>query len=134
MFNPKYLIIASVQATKDKLDINKKLKSLPGEWDVINLDGTLTSFKNDIFDENICSKNITKLAYIKTFKDSHKDNRTYLQVDTMEVYIKYQILKNPTIYISDANNFSEMEMGFDIDNIVEELGVSKRNILYRATL
>ena len=36
--------------------------------------------------------------------------------------------------VADANNFSEMEMGFDMDNIVEELGVSRKNILYKVTL
>ena len=52
----------------------------------------------------------------------------------METYIKYHILKNPSLYVADANNFSEMEMGFDINNIVEELGVSKKNILYTVKL
>ena len=67
-------------------------------------------------------------------KNSEKDNRTYLQVDSMEVYIKYHILKNPSLYICDANIFCDMEMGFDIDNVVEELGVSKKNILYKTIL
>ena len=134
MFNIKYLVIASVQATKNKIELTNKINSLPGNWDIINLDGTLTSIKNKPNNEGISSKNIIRLAYIKTIKDSHKDNRTYLQVDSMETYIKYHILKNPSLYIADSNNFSEMEMGFDIDNIVEELGVSKKNILYKVTL
>ena len=134
MFNIKYLVIASVQATKNKSELIEKINSLPGNWDIINLDGTLTSIKNKPNNEGISSKNIIRLAYIKTIKDSHKDNRTYLQVDSMETYIKYHILKNPSLYIADSNNFSEMEMGFDIDNIVEELGVSKKNILYKVTL
>ena len=134
MFNIKYLVIASVQATKNKSELSEKINSLPGNWDIINLDGTLTSIKNKPNNEGISSKNIIRLAYIKTIKDSHKDNRTYLQVDSMETYIKYHILKNPSLYIADSNNFSEMEMGFDIDNIVEELGVSKKNILYKVTL
>ena len=52
----------------------------------------------------------------------------------MEVYIKYHILKNPKLYIADADCFSDMKMGFDINNIVEEMGVSKKNILYKVTL
>ena len=52
----------------------------------------------------------------------------------MEVYIKYHILKNPNIYIADASSFSDMEMGFDIHNIVEELGVSKDRIMYTIKL
>tara|TARA_Y100001963_G_C6488046_1_gene312100 strand:- start:9 stop:413 length:405 start_codon:yes stop_codon:yes gene_type:complete len=134
MFNPKYLIIASVQATENKLELGNKIKKLPGEWDIINLDGTLTSISNNHYNENISDKDIIKLAYVKSFKDSHKDNRTYLQVDSMEVYIKYHILKNPNIYIADANNFSDMKMGFDIHNVVEEMGVSRERIMYTVEL
>jgi hypothetical protein len=134
MFNPKYLIIASVQATENKLELGNKIKKLPGEWDIINLDGTLTSISNNHYNENISDKDIIKLAYVKSFKDSHKDNRTYLQVDSMEVYIKYHILKNPNIYVADANNFSDMEMGFDIHNVVEEMGVSRDRIMYTVEL
>ena len=134
MFDMKYLIIASIQATKNKLELNDKIKTLPGSWDIIYPDGTLSSISNKSTNETFCRDNFTRLAYIKTVKDSEKDNRTYLQVDSMEVYIKYHILKNPNLYIADANNFSEMEMGFDMDNIVEELGVSRKNILYKVTL
>lgn len=134
MFNPKYLIIASVQATENKLELGNKIKNLPGKWDIINLDGTLTSISNNFYNENISDKDIIKLAYVKSFKNFHKDNRTYLQVDSMEVYIKYHILKNPNIYIADASSFSDMEMGFDIHNIVEELGVSKDRIMYTIKL
>ena len=132
MFNLKYLIIASIQATKIKSELEEAINSLPGRWDIINLDGTLRTVNNKEANESLC--NITRLAYIKTIKDSHKDNRTYLQVDSMEVYIKYHILKNPNIYIANANNFLDMEMGFNIDDIVEEFGVSKKNILYTITL
>ena len=134
MFDMKYLIIASIQATKNKLELNDKIKTLPGSWDIIYPDGTLSSISNKSTNETFCTDNFTRLAYIKTVKDSEKDNRTYLQVDSMEVYIKYHILKNPDLYVADANNFSEMEMGFDMDNIVEELGVSRKNILYKVTL
>ena len=130
MLNLKYLIIASIQATKIKSELEEAINSLPGKWDIINMDGTLRTVSNA--NDNFC--NITKLAYIKTIKDSHKDNRTYLQVDAMEVYVKYHILKNPNIYIADSNNFLDMEMGFNIDDIVEEFGVSKKNILYKVTL
>ena len=134
MFNMNYLIIASIQSTKNKLEIDDKIKSLPGDWDIIYPDGTLSSVINQSTNEAICRKNITRLAYIKTVKDSEKDNRTYLQVDSMEVYIKYHILKNPSLYVADADSFSDMKMGFDINNIVEEMGVSKKNILYKVTL
>ena len=134
MFNMKYLIITSIQATKIKSELEELINSLPGKWDIINLDGTLRTISNKHNNENFCNNYFTRLAYIKTAKDSHKDNRTYLQVDSMEVYIKYHILKNPFLYIADANNFSEMEMGFDINSVVEELGVSKKNILYKISL
>ena len=131
MFNIKYLIIASIQSDKNSLELDKKIKSLPGKWDIINLDGTLTSVSNKPTEND---KDFIKLAYIKALKDCHKDNRTYLQVDSMEVYIKYHILKNPNLFVSDSNNFLDLEMGFDIDNIVHELGVSKKNILYKVKL
>ena len=134
MFDMKYLIIASIQSTKNKLELNDKIKTLPGSWDIIYPDGTLSSISNKSTNETFCRDNFTRLAYIKTVKDSEKDNRTYLQVDSMEVYIKYHILKNPNLYVADADNFSDMKMGFDINNIVEELGVSKKNILYKVTL
>tara|TARA_Y100000592_G_scaffold29763_1_gene47449 strand:- start:3297 stop:3701 length:405 start_codon:yes stop_codon:yes gene_type:complete len=134
MFDMKYLIIASIQSTKNKLELDDKIKNLPGSWDIIHPDGTLSSVSNKSTNKNLCSKDIIKLAYIKTVKDSERDNRTYLQVDSMEVYIKYHILKNPKLYIADADCFSDMKMGFDINNIVEEMGVSKKNILYKVTL
>ena len=134
MFDMKYLIIASIQATKNKLELNDKIKTLPGSWNIIYPDGTLSSISNKSTNETFCRDSFTRLAYIKTVKDSEKDNRTYLQVDSMEVYIKYHILKNPNLYVADADNFSDMKMGFDINNIVEELGVSKKNILYKVTL
>ena len=134
MFDMKYLIIDSIQATKTKLELNDKINSLPGSWDIIYPDGTLSSISNKSTNETFCRDSFTRLAYIKTVKDSEKDNRTYLQVDSMEVYIKYHILKNPNLYVADADNFSDMKMGFDINNIVEELGVSKKNILYKVTL
>ena len=134
MFHSKILIIASIQATKNKSELSEKIKCLPSTWDIINPDGTLTSINNQSNKEEFCSNKFIRLAYIKTVKNSEKDNRTYLQVDSMEVYIKYHILKNPDLYVADANNFSEMEMGFDMDNIVEELGVSRKNILYKVTL
>ena len=134
MFNPKYLVIASVQATKNNFDLVNKLKKIPGDWDVINLDGSLTSIDNPKNNETICDENIIRLAYVKQVKEADRDNRTYKQVDSMEAYVKYHILKNPFLYISDANNFSEMEMGFDIDDIYAEFGISKNNLLYRVKL
>ena len=121
MSTHKFLIIASIQAT-------------PGKWDVLNLDGTLTSITNKDTDENILNENVIKLAYIKTIKDSHRDNRTFLQVDSMEVYIKYNLLKNPYLYVGNANNFTNYEMAFNINDLNEELGISKKNILYTVKL
>ena len=66
MFDMKYLIIASIQLTKNKLELDDKIKNLPGVWDVIYPDGTLSSVSNKSTDKNLCSKNIIKLAYIKT--------------------------------------------------------------------
>ena len=134
MFDIKLLIITSIQASNNRQELENKINNLPGQWDIINLDGTLSTVNNKSKDINICSDSYTRLAYIKSGKDSHRDNRTYQQVDSMEVYIKYKILKNPNIHIADANLFSDYSMDFDIDSIVEELGVSKKNILYTCKL
>lgn len=130
MFNMKYLIIASIQATGDRRELDEKIDAMPGQWDIINLDGTLKSTNNNHKNEDFCGESFIRLAYIKANKDSHRDNRTYLQVDSMEVYVKYHILKNPNLFIADAECFTEYTMGFDINSIVEELGVSKKNIMY----
>tara|TARA_R100001443_G_scaffold104862_1_gene113675 strand:+ start:9679 stop:10083 length:405 start_codon:yes stop_codon:yes gene_type:complete len=134
MFNPKYIAIACIQATENKLELINKFNSLPGDWDIINLDGTLRQVSNKHNNESICDSNVTRLAYIKSFKNSHKDNRTYMQVDSMEVYVKYHILKNPNLYVACASVFSDYEMGFDIKNFVEELGVDSKNIMYKVIL
>ena len=134
MFDLKYLIIASIQDTKNKHELDEKVKELPGSWDIIYPDGTLITTNNINTDEEICKDCYTRLAYVKTFENSEKDNRTYLQVDSMEVYIKYHILKNPKLFVADSKCFSNMSMGFDINNIVEELGVSKKNIMYTVKL
>lgn len=134
MFDIKLLIITSIQASNNRQELENKINNLPGQWDIINLDGTLSTVNNKPKNIEICNNSYTRLAYIKSGKDSHRDNRTYQQVDSMEVYIKYKILKNPNIHIADANLFSDYSMDFDIDSIVEELGVSKKNILYTCKL
>ena len=45
-----------------------------------------------------------------------------------------EFLKNPKLFVADSKCFSNMSMGFDINNIVEELGVSKKNIMYTVKL
>ena len=104
---------------------------MPGQWDIINLDGTLSTVNNKSKDINICSDSYTRLAYIKSGKDSHRDNRTYKQVDSMEAYIRYKLLSNPSLLLCDISIFTKYEMGFSLDNLAKEIGIPKKNLMYQ---
>ena len=134
MLTPKYIAIACLQATDNKIDLIKQLKDLPGAWDVINLDGTLRRVDNTKRNADICNEGLIKLAYIKPHKNNQKDNRTYLQVDSMEVYVKYHILKYAATYITCASLCYDLQIGFNIDSFADELGVDKGNIIHEVRL
>ena len=123
----KFLIIAAVYVTENKSDLDPKLKNLPGKWDLINTDGSLSTVDNPYKHED---EDIIKLAYIKPLKQNNLDNRTYKQVDSMEAYIKYFILKNPDIYICDVEFFyKDLKVGFKIGNLEDEMGIDKKSIM-----
>tara|TARA_R110002012_G_scaffold45983_9_gene122019 strand:- start:848 stop:1285 length:438 start_codon:yes stop_codon:yes gene_type:complete len=123
----KFLIITAVFVTENKSDLDPKLRNLPGKWDLINTDGSLSIVDNPSEKKD---KDIIKLAYIKPLKQNNLDNRTYKQVDSMEAYIKYFILRNPDMYICDVSFFYEdLKTGFNINNLVDEMGINKRSIM-----
>ena len=123
----KFLLIAAVYVTENKSDLDPKLKNLPGKWDLINTDGSLSTVDNPYKHED---EDIIKLAYIKPLKQNNLDNRTYKQVDSMEAYIKYFILKNPDIYICDVEFFyKDLKVGFKIGNLEDEMGIDKKSIM-----
>ena len=123
----KFLLIAAVYVTENKSDLDPKLKNLPGKWDLINTDGSLSIVDNPSEKKD---EDIIKLAYIKPLKQNNLDNRTYKQVDSMEAYIKYFILKNPDIYICDVEFFyKDLKVGFKIGNLEEEMGIDKKSIM-----
>jgi len=123
----KFLIITAVFVTENKSDLDPKLRNLPGKWDLINTDGSLSTVNNPSEKKD---EDIIKLAYIKPLKQNNLDNRTYKQVDSMEAYIKYFILRNPDMYICDVSFFYEdLKTGFKIDNLAEEMGINKRSIM-----
>ena len=64
-------------------------------------------------------------------KNNNVDNRTYKQVDSMEAYIRYKLLKNPSLTICDINIFTEYTMGFDLENLAKEIGIPKKNLMYK---
>mgnify|MGYP003148095949 FL=1 len=123
----KFLIIAAVFVTENKSDLDPKLRNLPGKWDLINTDGSLSIVDNPSEKKD---EDIIKLAYIKPLKQNNLDNRTYKQVDSMEAYIKYFILRNPDMYICDISFFyNDLKTGFKIDNLAEEMGINKRSLM-----
>jgi|TARA_A100000172_G_scaffold9554_2_gene5201 hypothetical protein len=123
----KFLIITAVFVTENKSDLDPKLRNLPGKWDLINTDGSLSIVDNPSEKKD---EDIIKLAYIKPLKQNNLDNRTYKQVDSMEAYIKYFILRNPDMYICDVSFFYEdLKTGFNINNLVDEMGINKRSIM-----
>tara|TARA_R110000824_G_scaffold394044_1_gene593602 strand:+ start:221 stop:619 length:399 start_codon:yes stop_codon:yes gene_type:complete len=128
----KFLLIAAVYVTENKSDLDPKLKSLPGDWELINTDGSLSNITNPYTEKD---DDIIKLAYIKSLKQNNLDNRTYKQVDSMEAYIKYHLLKNPGMYVCDVNLFyDELMVGFNIENLVAEMGVDRKNIMLKCEL
>lgn len=123
----KHLIIAAVFVTENKSDLDPKLKNLPGKWDLINTDGSLSTVNNSSENKD---DDIVKLAYIKPLKQNNLDNRTYKQVDSMEAYIKYFVLRNPDMYICDVSFFyKDLKTGFKINNLAEEMGINEKSIM-----
>jgi len=49
----------------------------------------------------------------------------------MEAYIRYKLLKNPSLMICDINIFTEYTMGFDLENLAKEIGIPKKNLMYK---
>jgi hypothetical protein len=73
----KFLIIAAVFVTENKSDLDPKLKNLPGKWDLINTDGSLSTINNPSENKD---EDIIKLAYIKPLKQNNLDNRTFMLI------------------------------------------------------
>ena len=122
-----HLIIAAVFVTENKSDLDPKLKNLPGKWDLINTDGSLSTINNPSENKD---DDILKLAYIKPLKQNNLDNRTFKQVDSMEAYIKYHILRYPSIYICDVSLFYDnLKVGFKIKNLSDEMGIDSKSIM-----
>jgi len=123
----KHLIIAAVFVTENKSDLDPKLKNLPGKWDLINTDGSLSTVNNPSENKD---DDILKLAYIKPLKQNNLDNRTFKQVDSMEAYIKYHILRHPSMYICDVSLFYDnLKVGFKIKNLSDEMGIDSKSIM-----
>ena len=54
MFDIKLLIITSIQASNNRQELENKINNLPGQWDIINLDGTLSTVNNKPKNIEIC--------------------------------------------------------------------------------
>ena len=129
---PQYLTIIAIYLDESKTSLADQLKQLPGTWDIINLDGTLTTISNNYDKKDVFySKSFIRVAYVKSLKNNTVDNRTYKQVDSMEAYIRYKLLKNPFLYICDSNIFTEYTMGVDLEDLAKEIGISNRNLMFK---
>ena len=127
--------IQIVQISSTLTDCNKELsrsvvRKLRGNYDLLNLDGSITKIRNGInFNEH------RHICYVGGLKDgSMKDTRTYKQMDALEIYVMYHVLMNFSTYITDANLFSEKSCMFDVEKWLKEIGVHKRHFLTECEL
>ena len=129
---PQYLVINALYLDDSKTSLMDKMCTLNGKWDIINLDGSLTSISNHCFSyDEFYEDNFIRIAYVKSLKNNTVDNRTYKQVDSMEAYIRYKLLRNPSLIICDINIFTKYTMGFDLENLAKEIGIPKKNLMYK---
>ena len=128
----QYLTISAIYLDETKSSLANQLEKLPGTWDVINLDGTLTTISNNYDKKDVFyNDSFIRIAYVKSLKHNKVDNRTYKQVDSMEAYIRYKLLKNPFLYICDVSIFTEHTMGLDLKNLAKEIGIPNRNLMFK---
>ena len=117
--------------------------SKPGYTDLILLDGSLqnlTPFDQD--DEvdgfeitngvrgiNSISRHICYIGGMDKANRYAKDTRTDAQLEAMDVYLKYMVLRHPTILIAGHNQFSTKACpSFDVPTDLRSIGIEEKNI------
>ena len=116
----------------------------PGYTDLILLDGTLQNLTPFDQDDEVDGFEVTNgvrginsisrhICYIGGMdKDNRypKDTRTDAQLQAMEIYLRYMVLRHPTILIAGHNQFSSKACpSFDVENYVwHSLGMGSFNV------
>lgn len=121
--------------------------SRPGYSDIIELDGTLTNIRD--FDQDneidvdeytfgvkfstLLNRNARHACYIGgvTAEDFSlaKDTRTPSQLETMEIYSKYALLRNPKVIIAGHNQVQHKPCpSFEVPDYLRSIGIKEYNI------
>jgi len=139
----KYLIIHSTY-TREGNDIEVNENTNHSYSDIIHLNGNIQSLLNNKSnnrtdswdlkynneDINTLSRHIAYVGGLNKDNTNSKDTRTLEQEETLEVYVKYMIKRHPDIKIAGYNQFKEkFSPGFKVDKWLQEINISKENIL-----
>ena len=139
----KYLIIHSTY-TREGNDIEMNENTNHSYSDIIHANGNIESLLNNNRknrtdswdlkynneDINTLSRHIAYVGGLNKDNTNSKDTRTLEQEETLEVYVKYMIKRHPDIKIAGYNQFKEkFSPGFKVDKWLQEINISKENIL-----
>jgi hypothetical protein len=139
----KYLIIHSTY-TREGNDIEMNENTNHSYSDIIHTNGNIESLLNNNRknrtdswdlkynneDINTLSRHIAYVGGLNKDNTNSKDTRTLEQEETLEVYVKYMIKRHPDIKIAGYNQFKEkFSPGFKVDKWLQEINISKENIL-----
>lgn len=116
--------------------------SKAGYNDIVLLDGTLQSVipfdTNNIVDPwevangaKGFNDRAVHICYIGGLDTSgkKKDTRTLHQLNTLTIYVRYMILRNPEIKIAGHNQLAEKDCpSFDVSDWCRKIGVQEKNI------
>ena len=131
--------------------MNKRGWSRVGYSDMIHLDGSLENIHfaegSNPFDqliessemtwgvkgENAWSKHVVYVGGVESERSNgsyqSKDTRTSKQKETLEIYVKHEILRNPEILLSGHNQFSNKACpSFHVENWATSIGILDKNI------
>lgn len=113
-----------------------------GYSDMIHLDGTLENLtpfnlNNEVESWeltygtkgiNDVSRHVVYVGGLDSIGDAH-DTRTIGQLFTLEIYVKYMILRHPLIEVAGHNQFSDKYCpSFDVPEWLRSIGIRKKNI------
>jgi len=121
--------------------------SRPGYSDIIELDGKLVNVKNwdqddmvgqweytfGVHGSTLMNRNARHVCYIGGVKKDNinipKDTRTKAQLKTMELYIKFNLLRNPKLVIAGHNQVQIKGCpSFNVPDYLKSIGVDDYNI------
>lgn len=143
----KYLVIhcadtpAGREVTKADIEqwhLKERGWSRVGYSDLVQLDGNLVSLREFNQDTEIDPWELTNgakgyngisrhIVYAGGYKGV--DTRTAAQKKTLETYVKYMILRNPSIKVIGHNQISYKQCpSFDVPTWLRSIGIKQKNI------